>query len=347
MHIPEQLDEMVVVDVVLVVIQSNGCDLGCDLGHHSARSGHFGREVVEWDGRRQREVVVARVIFVNGFNRSGTTLVTKAATEASGGTTLTVGHLARHMPAVAEFLAAARGKGAVPDRGVDRLPADESMPEEYGWLINAKTGAFTFSAEAAGIVRMLVDELVDDSRAPVVVLKNPWDTGQEQLLLDSFADSRVLLIRREVGSIEDSLGRAWSRLATSNEYVQALVGNPKFAAQVVDSFADPKTRQEQIDASRAKTRDGVLRLIRNADTLPLDRVAFLSYDELRRDPYSAARWAGHVVDADAFAKAVSAFTFPEYNQVESGAPEVHELDNDWEQAWQRARERQVDAGIVR
>ena len=52
--------------------------------------------------------------------------------------------------------------------------------------------------------------------APVVVLKNPWDTGQEQLLLDSFVDSRVLLIRREVGSIEDSLGRAWSRLATSN-----------------------------------------------------------------------------------------------------------------------------------
>jgi hypothetical protein len=42
--------------------------------------------------------IVVRVIFVNGFNRSGTTLVTAAVTEATGGTTLTVGHLARHLP---------------------------------------------------------------------------------------------------------------------------------------------------------------------------------------------------------------------------------------------------------
>lgn len=294
------------------------------------------------------EVMVTRVIFVNGFNRSGTTLVTKAATEATGGTTLTVGHLARHMPSVAEFLAAGREKATVPDRGVDRLPADESMPEEYGWLINAKTGAFTFSAKvaASGVVHRLVDELAEDGRAPVVVLKNPWDTGREQLLLDSFEDSRVLLIRREVGSIEDSLGRAWSRLATSNEYVQALTGSRKLAAQVVEMFHDPAARQGQIDASRATTRDGVLRLIRNADTLPMDRVAFLSYDELRRDPRAATRWAAHVLDADAFAKAVAAFTFPEYNRVEPSDPEVTDLDHDWEQAWQRARERQVEAGIV-
>jgi hypothetical protein len=39
---------------------------------------------------------MARVLFVTGFNRSGTTLVTSAA----GARTLTVGHLARHLPSV-------------------------------------------------------------------------------------------------------------------------------------------------------------------------------------------------------------------------------------------------------
>lgn len=64
---------------------------------------------------------MVRVVFVTGFNRSGTTLVTSAVTDATGGTTLTAGHLARHIPTLDRFLATAKKKGITPDRGVDRL----------------------------------------------------------------------------------------------------------------------------------------------------------------------------------------------------------------------------------
>lgn len=291
---------------------------------------------------------MTRVIFVNGFNRSGTTLITTAATEACGATTLTVGHLARHMPTLDEFLTVSRGQDTVPDRGVDRLPATESMPEEYGWLLNYQTGAFTFSAEAAesGVLHNLVEEVADDGKAPVVVLKNPWDTGQEQLLLDSFPDSRVLLVRRELRAIEDSLGRAWARMATSNQYIQALLGNPDFADMILGIIRDPEARQEQVAASRDKMRRDLAQLLGSIATLPLDRVAFLSYDELRRDPKAGAAWAAHVLDPDEFANAIAAHTFPEYNSAELSSPEADPLDQEWADAWQRARERQIEAGIL-
>lgn len=131
---------------------------------------------------------MARVLFITGFNRSGTTLVTSAVTQAARGRTLTVGDLARHMPSVQRFLAAASRHGTVTDRGVDRLPVTESTPEEYGWLLNAVTGDFAFGTQAAqaGVLHSLVDELAGAGDA-TVVLKNPADTGRERLLLDSFA----------------------------------------------------------------------------------------------------------------------------------------------------------------
>ena len=117
---------------------------------------------------------MARVLFITGFNRSGTTLVTSAVTQATRGRTLTVGDLARHMPSVQRLLTAASKHGTVTDRGVDRLPVTESTPEEYGWLLNAVTGDFAFGTQAAqaGVLHSLVDELAGAEDA-TVVLKNP------------------------------------------------------------------------------------------------------------------------------------------------------------------------------
>ncbi|OLB73624.1 MAG: hypothetical protein AUI14_25705 [Actinobacteria bacterium 13_2_20CM_2_71_6] len=291
---------------------------------------------------------MARVLFITGFNRSGTTLVTTAVTEAARATTLTVGHLARHMPSIDEFLTTSQKEGTAPDRGVDRLPVNESTPEEYGWLLNAKTGEMEFGAKAAesGVLRDLVDELADDSEAPTVVLKNPWDTGHEQLLLDHFPDSRVLLVRRQISAIEDSLERAWSRMATSNNYIRALIGVPETADVVIGIVLDPTAREKTVDRAKQRTRRAALRLARGASKLPLDRVAFLSYDELRNDPRAGAAWAAHIVDPEALAKAVSAHTFPEYNRVRPSSLAVSAIDRYWALAWRWARAKQVRAGIL-
>jgi hypothetical protein len=291
---------------------------------------------------------VVRVLFVTGFNRSGTTLVTSAATEAARATTLTVGHLARHMPSIERFLASARKQATVPDRGVDRLPVNESTPEEYGWLLRATTGEFAFGAKAveSGIMATLVDELADGSAAPVVVLKNPWDTGHERLLLDAFAGSQVLLVRRNLGAIEDSQERAWSRMATSNRYMRALIGDRRIVAETLGVILDPKARQEMVRGAVRKTRRDVLRLARSVSQLPLDRVAFLSYDELRADPRAGAAWAAHLLDAEALGQAVAALTFPEYNGARPSSWVVRAIDGYWGWAWRRARARQVKAGIL-
>src|SRR5262249_53418100 len=145
------------------------------------------------------------------------------------------GHLARHMPSIDRFLRASRKRAAAPDRGVDRLPVNESTPEEYGWLLRAMTGEYSFGAKAAesGILQRLIDEIPGDAEPPTVILKNPSDTGREQILLDHFADSRVLLVRRRLSAIEDSVERAWARMATSTGYLRALIGDNQVAASLL------------------------------------------------------------------------------------------------------------------
>lgn len=290
---------------------------------------------------------MARVLFVNGFNRSGTTLVTSALTQAAQAKTLTVGDLARHMPSVRRFLTVSSKQGTVIDRGVDRLPANESTPEEYCWLLNEATGEFTFGAKAAeaGVLDSLVDELAGHQDA-TVVLKNPWDTGRERLLLDHFTDSRILLVRRDLSAIEDSRSRALNRMATSSKYVRSLIGNPHSRAEMLGAILDPQARQRLMRDFRRRVRKTAVRLARDAPKLPLDRVAFLSYDELRADPVAGASWAAHIIDPRALGEAVAALTFPEYNRPGSQSMTTRVIDWYWARAWRRARARQVKAGIL-
>jgi hypothetical protein len=290
---------------------------------------------------------MARVLFITGFNRSGTTLVTSAVTQAARARTLTVGDLARHMPSVQRFLAAASKHGTVTDRGVDRLPVSESTPEEYGWLLNAVTGDFAFGTQAAqaGVLHSLVDELAGAGDA-TVVLKNPRDTGRERLLLDHFAGSRVLVVRRDLSAIEDSQSRAWNRMATSNRYVRALIGDPRRRAEILGAILDPLARQRVVRDARRRMRRDAVRLAHSVSKLPLDRVAFLSYDELRADPSAGASWAAHVLDPSALGEAIAAHTFPEYNRASARSMTARVIDWYWARAWRRARARQVRAGIL-
>lgn len=290
---------------------------------------------------------MARVLFITGFNRSGTTLVTSAVTRAARARTLTVGDLARHLPSLRRFLATASRNATASDRGVDRLPVSESTPEEYGWLLNATTGDFAFGPQAAraGVLHSLVDELAGDGDA-MVVLKNPWDTGRERLLLDHFADARILLVRRGLSAIEDSQRRAWDRMATSNRYVCALFGDAHSRARFLASVLDPQARERMVRDARRRMRRTAPRLARSVRKLPLDRVAFLSYDELRADPCAGAAWAAHILDPSKLGEAIAADTFPEYNKAGARSVTARVIDWYWARAWRRARARQVRAGIL-
>lgn len=290
---------------------------------------------------------MTRVLFITGFNRSGTTLLTSAVTTATQARTLTVGDLARHMPSVRKFLATASKHGTVIDRGVDRLPVNESTPEEYCWLLKEVTGEFVFDSKAAqaGVLDSLIDELATGADA-TVVLKNPWDTGRERLLLDHFANACVIVIRRDLSAIEDSQHRAMNRMATSSRYPRALIGDPHSRAEMLGALLNPVARQRLVGDFRQRVRKTAIQFGRSASKLPLDRVAFLSYDELRADPVAGAAWAAHLLDPDALAAAIAAQTFGEYNRTVSASWAVRAIDWYWARAWRRARARQVRAGIL-
>ncbi len=101
-----------------------------------------------------------------------------------------------------------------------------------------------------------------------------------------------------------------------------------------------------VRGTRRRTRRDAVRLARGASKLPLDRVAFLSHDELREDPRAGTAWAAHVLDPEAFGQAVAALTFPEYNRASRAAGWCGAIDRYGARAWRRARAKQVKAGIL-
>ena len=292
------------------------------------------------------------VLFVNGFHRSGTTLLTSAVTEAVGGVTTTVGHLARHIPTLDAFmtaLAAQNGSaqgGA--DRGVDRLQVTLATAEEYGFLLQKKTGKQALYGHQDNLthLREHVDELAEESPSGVVVLKNPWETGRERRLLADFPQARVILLRRRVADIERSMASALTHAEGSRGYGQALTGDRSSNPRVDRTLASPRRRRILLALIRLVLRRRIRRLLRTVRSLPPDRVAFVTYDELRGDPATGAAWAAHLLDPDALAKAFTRQAFTETKEPAPSGRMADALDRRWGKAWDRARAAQVRAGVL-
>jgi hypothetical protein len=286
-----------------------------------------------------------QVLFISGFHRSGTTLVASAATAATGGITLTVGHLADRMPSLGTLLRTPRSTPV--DRGVDRLAVTADTPEEYGWLLYQAKGRHALRREDvhSGFLRTLVDDIAGP-RTSRVVLKSPWDTGAESLLLEAVPDSRVLLVRRGVAAIEDSSRRALLRFVTSDEYLRALMADDRNVRTLLGALAQPRWRRVVLLLSRWRFRLGVLRLAAAVARLPPERVAFVSYEELRADPAAGAAWAAHLLDPTGLADAFTATAFVDSGGARRGGWVTRALDAYWARAWRRARAAQVAAGIL-
>src|SRR5258708_11480305 len=124
------------------------------------------------------------------------------------------------------------------------------------------------------------------------------------------------------------------------------MGAPRRRAELLGAILDPLARQRMIRDFRRRTRRDAVRLARNVSKLPLDKVAFLSYDELRADPLAGASWAAHILDPSALAEAIAAHTFPEYNSAGQRSVTVRVIDWYSARAWRLARARQVQAGIL-
>jgi hypothetical protein len=287
------------------------------------------------------------VLFINGFHRSGTTVMTSAITEAVGGVTTTVGHLARHIPTLEAFLDSLDSDGDV-DRGVDRLAVTATTAEEYGFLLYHRTGkhALYGHPDGVGLLRGHIAELAQESPATTIVLKNPWEMGREARMLADFPGSSVLILRRRIADIERSMERALLRAGSSDAYPRALGGDGEGNHRLAGILASRWQRAALLKVLRLILRRRAWRLARSVRALPLDRVALLSYDELRTDPRTGSAWAAHLVDAGELAEAFTRHAFAERSTPAAGTLVHRAIDRRWARAWDDVRAAQIRAGVL-
>jgi hypothetical protein len=288
---------------------------------------------------------VPQIVFINGFHRSGTTVLASAVTDALGGVTTTVGVLARHIGTLRAFVAGGSEAGA--DRGVDRLRVDADTSEEYGVLLHHRVGTRSLYGRPGGVplLRTHIAELAAAAPHAMVVLKNPWDVGREAQMLADFPGARIIIVRRRLADVEASLSRALAR-TTASAYARALdpdtAGHRRFQRHMASSWQRPLL----LEGYRLALRGRACRLARSVRTLPIDRVALLSYDELREDPRAGAAWAAHLVDPDALAHAFTHRSFAENGDLAPSSALQDAIDRYWQRAWEEMRAAQVRASII-
>ncbi|MGZ4195334.1 MAG: sulfotransferase [Solirubrobacteraceae bacterium] len=285
------------------------------------------------------------VLFINGLHRSGTTVLTSAVTEAAGGVTTTVGVLARHIPTLATYL---ESSARATDRGVDPLQITPDTTEEYGFLIYHSTGgkrALYDRPTGVPLLRDHIAELADEAPQATIVLKNPWDVGFEAQMLADFPDARIIIVRRRLADIEHSFARALAR-ARRSAYQRALHGDTDDYERTQGALASRWRRRLLLRTFQLLRRWRLYGLTNTVKDLPADRVAFLSYDELRADPQRGAQWASHILDPGALAEAFSKHLFAERSQRAPSSLVQRALDQRWRRAWDSARAAQVRGGIV-
>jgi SAM-dependent methyltransferase len=289
--------------------------------------------------------VQPRLLFINGFHRSGTTVMTSAVTEALGGVTTTVGVLARHIPTLDALLETVSA-GTV-DRGADRLQITPQTTEEYGFLLHHHTGKHALYGHPDGLrlLREHIAELAAEGAHGTIVLKNPWEVGHEARMLADHPDARIIILRRRLADIERSVDKALLR-ASSSAYSRALDGDSEDYHRLQGLLASRWKRPLLLRVLRLVLRRRAYRLASSVRKLPADRVAFLSYDELRANPKAGAAWAAHLLDPQALAEAFTKHAFAERGAQAPSSMAQRALDRRWKRAWENVRAAQVRAGIV-
>lgn len=289
-----------------------------------------------------------KIAFVTGFHRSGTTVIAEALAAALPAATLTVADLAQYIPTLAQFLSELEHTEYVLDRGVDARILSGQLTEEYCWYLRARSRGrkqFAFTAEAADDLSNLALTVASRDAAERVVLKNPWDTGLEERLLTAFPSGTVLIVRRNLASVEASMRAARTR-PRSRAYGQALLGETHVGLALLLWGSVMRWGPSRRIYVLGRLRIRVILLAWRLRRLPPSRTAFVSYDEMVADAYEGARWAAHLVDPTVFAREFSARHSTELTKarpVERGSLIARALDRFWERQWRQARERQSRA----
>lgn len=251
--------------------------------------------------------ITARPVFILGLHRSGTTFLYQMLAGS-----FQVAFLTAHRVVDYERILTLHREGStaaaerrlddlfqswhMTTRRIDDVPLSHAMPEEYGWVLRRRAGAFYVNAKTAPVLEEICRKLQYlTPSAAAVLLKNPWDTGRANDLLANFPDSRFVFLRRDPMTIVNSqfriarlhggetdpyldlllegipLGRAWVRL---QRVLKKALGTSQYGRLALGHILR--------DVARELGRLGV-----SWKALPPDRRLALEYENLVRDPDGA------------------------------------------------------------
>ena len=311
------------------------------------------------------------IYFVTGLHRSGTTVISEAIADAVGGSMITVSDLAKHIPHLDDLVSNSDVSGTTPNQNGNGSEISQSTPAEYGWYLYSVSGQryFGFKRKFRSQLSDLMNEVMRRAGSEGIVMKNPWDTANEATLLSEFTDARSIIIRRSLQALEasslqimrhpalegmregaptrDERDTSPTRNYESEEYMGALMNNDSLFHGVSRALHSPAARWLLVVLSKWGRRLAILLLIRRIRKLPLDRVGFISYDEMCKDPARGAQWLGHILDPAAFAQSFEGLISPTAQRPSAQCSAVvRALDRYWERAWSDMRRQQIRAGVL-
>lgn len=138
------------------------------------------------------------LLFILGNHRSGTTWLYQLLAGTGALTPLTAYHVITWGDASASRaqVAAALQDRGISERQLDGVAISPDLPEEYCYILNNE-GFSSWSTRASlPLLRAVVSRLREEGQGRPVVLKNPWDYANFELLAREFPEARFVFLHR-------------------------------------------------------------------------------------------------------------------------------------------------------
>ncbi len=188
------------------------------------------------------EGIQIKPIFIMGLHRSGTTFLYDSVAQCFPVANLDLYHIfyfdrlikntfndnESHDRVVLNQYFRSAG---ITDRKIDKVWVEDSMVEEYGWLLRNHSYAMSITEENADYFKLICQKLhYLHPNAEAILLKNPFDTDNAQQILKRFPGAKFIYISREPTAILNSM---------VNAILTYLTGRQPFLTLLIDRFKMP------------------------------------------------------------------------------------------------------------
>ncbi len=188
------------------------------------------------------EGIQIKPIFIMGLHRSGTTFLYDSVAQCFPVANLDLYHIFYFNRLIKNALNGRESHDRdtlnqyfrsldITDRKIDKVWVEDTMVEEYGWLLRNHSYAMSITEDNAQYFELICKKLhYLHPEAQALLLKNPFDTDNAQEILKRFPDAKFIYISREPTYILNSM---------VNAILTYLTGQQPFLTLLVDKFKMP------------------------------------------------------------------------------------------------------------